>query len=73
VRQIEFTWWAEDGSERRGRVSIAPDASPETVAALARMLRLADSAKSEASGEAKAPFWLEGSRDAFDGPQEEHY
>ncbi len=73
VRQIEFTWWAEDGSERRGRVSIAPDASLDTVAALARMMRLADPVESRASGKVKAPFWLEGLRDMFDGPQEEHY
>ncbi len=44
--QLETTWWAEDGSERRGRISLAPDAAPETAVALARLLRLADAAAS---------------------------
>lgn len=73
VHQIEFTWWAEDGSERRGRVSIAPDASPDTVAALARMMRLADCADSEETDNLNSAFWLEGLRGVFDGPQEERY
>jgi len=73
VRHIEFTWWAEDGSERRGRVSIASHASPDTVAALARMMRLAQPDEAGASGAVRAAFWLNGSWDAFDGPQEERY
>ena len=44
---LHITWWAEDGTERRGRVSLAPDAAPETAAALAAMMRLADAAASE--------------------------
>ena len=50
--QIEVTWWADDGAERKGRAYLAPDASPETAAALARMMRLADaeSAPAEAAG-----------------------
>ncbi len=44
---LQITWWAEDGSERKGRVSLAPGASPETAAALAAMMRLADAAASE--------------------------
>ena len=46
--QMEVTWWAGDGSERRGRVCVAPNASPETAAALAAMMRLAASEASRA-------------------------
>ena len=73
MRQIEFTWWAEDGSERRGRVSLAPQASPDTLAALARMMRLAGMDESEASIKVNALLWPSGSLDAFDGPTEERY
>ena len=49
--QRKVTWWADDGTERKGWVSLAADASPETAAALARMMRLADA---EACAEAEA-------------------
>ena len=49
--QRKVTWWADDGTERKGWVSLAPDASPETAAALARMMRLAEAeAQAEAAG-----------------------
>ena len=39
---MEVTWWIDDGTERKGWVTLAANASPETAAALARMMRLAD-------------------------------
>ena len=53
--QIEVTWWADDGTERKGRVYPAPDSSPETAAALARMMRLADADAAAAQAEAAGP------------------
>ena len=52
---MKVTWWTDDGTERKGWVSLAPEASPETAAALAQMMRLA-----EASAEAAGPGGSEG-------------
>ena len=46
--QIEVTWWADDGAERKGWVRLAPDASPATAATLTQMMRLADAAAAQA-------------------------
>ena len=78
--QLEFTWWAEDGSERRGHVSLAPDASPETMAALARMMHLTIPAEARAGGKAEAKAgckveaeWFDRAWQTLDGPLEEPY
>ena len=44
---LEVTWWADDGAECRGRVSLAPDAAPDTTPSLARMMRRAEAPDAE--------------------------
>lgn len=60
--QMEMTWWADDGAERKGRAYLAPDASPETAAALAWMMRLADAEAAVQAG-AEAAVYGDGGRD----------
>ena len=53
--QMEVTWWTDDGAERTGWVYLAWDASPETAAALTRMMRLAEAGSAAAQTEVADP------------------